>query len=119
MSDKKQLDLFIDTPKPTLSLPVEKACKVECEPTLEPQPVEFIAFPYRARIGRARHVARLLRQKPSQRAKGGYWRQVVNQQVEQLERIGLAPYDIESEIAAFHRLVEQILSATRPQREAK
>lgn len=71
-------------------------------------PCKLIAFPLTARIGKVRRCAEVLETKQGNDATG-YWRHQVRLMVDQLEKAGTSPDEINRQIAEFQQAVQNEL----------
>lgn len=74
-----------------------------------PPPCSVIVFPLGKRIGKARHVAQKLQamaEPTKEKARESYWRERCKDLTAELQKRGLTPDQIKTEIFAFRDVVE-------------
>lgn len=72
-----------------------------------PEPVEIIPFPCKNRVGLIRRTAERVHYSRTDREAADFRRRATDGLRKQMEKIGVPPYRISSEVAAFAALMER------------
>ncbi len=67
---------------------------------------DLIAFPQDRNVGKARHVAALWMQRPTQRARDVYWRSITRNLFSRLVANGFTPAQADRQLVAFCKAVQ-------------
>ncbi|WP_029042576.1 DUF6074 family protein [Cucumibacter marinus] len=78
--------------------------------TRAPSGARVIPFPQDRNVGKARHVASLIRRKSSDKERESYWRQVVQRMAKSMTKAGLNDEQVQTQLVAFRNAVEQQLN---------